>query len=366
MAETNIYDRQPLDRSDQEFIIQKLWPSSNPSSITEYGNYFNFFHEEISSLSYPRHNPIDPTKFAMQTYGDFAKVAKFMESNVSCERKEIAQGLQRIFPKTTEAQIIRSMEITARLWLTLHVRSKDYPIGSSSRVLDIEWLNNVTLKKMVDDCFAKSSYQPGEADLRINPSFTIPKLRKLCRIKTCWTHDLKDHLYYDRSRKTVHIYTHIAVLKSHMNEPAKVFPEDLLKETIRTLELLFPVYKISTLKFLEGQNQGFYRGPLGLPATDFGDFDYWRKRLMELHDVFHQAPKSIPQMWNDRRNPMQWWTFWLAVFFSVLTVIFGVISSYSGFWQLRHAGKSYELALLQACASINPPVGLCKEIPRSS
>lgn len=367
MAETCLFDVQPLKLEDQEYIKRNLWPKSDLSSIDEYRSYFNFFHGEISSLTFPRNHPIDHKKFAMESCSDFTKVAKLMESNVDRKRTEIASEIGERFPNTTKAQQIRSMELTVRLWLTLHVRSPDYAVGNMSVVEDIEWLDNTTLNEMVKNCFPKSTYTPSEPDLRISRSFTMPTIRKLCRVKVHWTHNLKDHLYYDYSRTTVHIYPHKTILISHLNEPCEVLPKGLLTETIRTLELLFPVYEESTLKYLKSQNQDFYRDPTMhvSPATNFGEFDYWRRRLVELHDVFHQAPRSIPQMWNDRRNPMQWWTFWLAAFFSVLTVVFGVLSSYTGFWQLKHAEKSYELALLQACASNSPPMSLCNKISRS-
>jgi hypothetical protein len=87
-----------------------------------------------------------------------------------------------------------------------------------------------------------------------------------------------------------------------------------------------------------------------MPASlDLGDFTYWRARLVNLYDAFNAPPFGFYQMWHDRRNPMQWWTFWLAGFILILSTFFGIISSYTAFVQTTVAQKSYQLALLQAC-----------------
>lgn len=80
---------------------------------------------------------------------------------------------------------------------------------------------------------------------------------------------------------------------------------------------------------------------------------------MDLHDVFEQAPRSVLQIWFDRRNPIQWWTFWLAAVIAVLTVVFGVISSYTGYRQAFLAEKAHRLQVWQACSKDDPPIELC-------
>lgn len=147
---------------------------------------------------------------------------------------------------------------------------------------------------------------------------------------------------------------------SHL-ESHSILPRDVMLETIQILELLFPFGKKSTQKFLSEAGQTFYQttGPRLFRPTDFGEFHYWGKRLAVLHDVFDHAPNSIYQMWTDTRNPMQWWTFWLAATIAVLTICFGILSSYTAFRQVALAEKAYQLSLLQACASNDPLPGIC-------
>ena len=56
---------------------------------------------------------------------------------------------------------------------------------------------------------------------------------------------------------------------------------------------------------------------------------------------------------------MQWWTFWLAVFFSTLTLVFGIAGLILGFKQLRLSQKAHALAVSQACIQPVKPPGLC-------
>ena len=94
-------------------------------------------------------------------------------------------------------------------------------------------------------------------------------------------------------------------------------------------------------------------------SADLNDFDYWRDRLAVLYDVLDQPLSRSPSMLYDSRNPIQWWTFWLAVFFSVLTLNFGVAGLILGFKQLELSQKAHVLAVAQACALPARPPGWC-------
>lgn len=50
-----------------------------------------------------------------------------------------------------------------------------------------------------------------------------------------------------------------------------------------------------------------------------------------LKQVFDEAhPRTLAQWWHDRRNGVQWYTFWVAVLVLVLTILFGLIQSIEG------------------------------------
>jgi hypothetical protein len=358
---TQVRPKQMLSIEVQRHITENFWPASK-SSLAEFAAYFKYFQWAIEILPWPE-TTIDVTQFAAHTYGDVVKVVKCMSANCNDSRLVIAEKLESDFPGSSRGQILRSMELTARLWLTLHVRSRDFSTGPSlSDVRAINWDDAISLKKMISDSFPVNTYLPEAREARIDPSFTIVNLRRLCRIKVQWTANLKDHLSYNRSVETIYVYPHKICLISHL-ESCDILPKDLLHETIRTLDLLFPFGDEKTQKWLDDSGQAFYRtSSQDMPrATDLGEFRFWRKRLVELYDVFNRPPRSILQMWHDRRNPMQWWTFWLAALIAFMTIVFGVISSYTGFKQTTLAEQAYRLSLMQTCSQSTAIAGICEQ-----
>ncbi len=350
---------QPLETQLQNYIKQVFWPHSK-ASIIEYTSYFKNFQWAISVLAWPDGINYDE-QFAMKTYRDLAKTAKCMDMNSDLDRLTIAAKLEPEFPGSNKGQILRSMDLIARLWLNLHVRSRDYPLGPSlSDMTDIEWMEKSSLKDLIRDCFQASSYAANERHQRIDAAFTVEHLRRFCRINVQWTANLQDHLNYDRSTSTLHLFPHKICLISHL-ESCDVLPKDFVAETIQTFDLLFPFGEERTQKYLDKTGQTFYQTSSRdlSRATDFGEFRYWRKRLEDLHDVFHQEPRNVLQLWYDRRKPLQWWTFWLAALIALLTIVFGIISSYTSLQQVALATKVYELSVLQVCLQSNQSAAIC-------
>ena len=103
-----------------------------------------------------------------------------------------------------------------------------------------------------------------------------------------------------------------------------LIPLEVLNETKLSLDLLFPFWDSRTVTLLETEKQTFHEyGPFEATKTlTLLDFDHWRDRLLELHEeVFQSPPVSWAQLWRDRRNPQQFWTFWIALVILLLTVV---------------------------------------------
>jgi hypothetical protein len=61
------------------------------------------------------------------------------------------------------------------------------------------------------------------------------------------------------------------------------------------------------------------------------NFEYWHDRLVVLKHVYNESrPSTLSQWWHDRRNGVQWYTFWVAILVLFLTVIFGLVQSIEG------------------------------------
>jgi len=77
------------------------------------------------------------------------------------------------------------------------------------------------------------------------------------------------------------------------------------------------------------------------------DYDVWRARVANLVEVFNEPPRDLRQPLSDRRNVMEWATFWIGMLVLILTLVsiaFGTVSTV-------YAIKQYELALAQACVA---------------
>ncbi len=105
-----------------------------------------------------------------------------------------------------------------------------------------------------------------------------------------------------------------------------MIPKDVLREAIETLNLLFPVYDPATEKLLMNQQQKIpfhAEAPVGGPrGLNIFEYNVWRDRLLELYEnVYLSPPASVAQLWKDRRNPQQFWTFWIALLILALTIV---------------------------------------------
>ena len=124
-----------------------------------------------------------------------------------------------------------------------------------------------------------------------------------------------------------------------------MFPNGLVAETIQTLSLLFPLNDKQTQQWLrkhiksDGVDKALSScGLLRLDERQFERFKFWHDRLVILKQAFDQSrPSTIPQWWYDRRNGVQWYTFWVAIVVLFLTIFFGFVQSIEGALQVYKA-----------------------------
>ena len=363
MAEVDIFPAAPLLRSRansdlpvgvQEHVRSSFWPGSM-TSLSEFSSFFRNFQWTLNVVVWPNVGTAD-LPLVVKKYQDLAAIIRCLEEHRDEPRDAIVARLQSIFPQSSQDHITRSVDLAVGLWMSLNVRARDAPVGPwLSDVTTVEWTQKQSLRNLVEDTFPKCaiSLAPTLSTLydraHIDPAFNVMALQKICRVNVKWTSNLKDHLRFDHSRRTVHIYPHKVCLLNHF-EWCNVYPRDLLLETIQTLDLLFPYGDNSTERYLEESNQPFYRTSSSFTQacpSSLAEFCYWRQRLMELDRVFREPPTSVDRLWYDRRNPMQWYTFWLAVLIAILSVVFGSLGTYIGFKQIELAERSIQISLSQ-------------------
>ena len=134
-------------------------------------------------------------------------------------------------------------------------------------------------------------------------------------------------------------------------------PVTVLRETIQTLDLLFPFWDERTKALLKREGQSFHNIT---SHVDHGrrlhllDFPHWKVRLLDVHEEIYQStPASWAQLWLDRRNPQQFWTFWIALVILVLTLISTIASTVSMVTGIVQMNLALEQSRQSQCVTVS-------------
>jgi len=128
-----------------------------------------------------------------------------------------------------------------------------------------------------------------------------------------------------------------------------LYPDGLLDETHRTLDLLFPYDDVKATKRV---GKIARRKGVDIEARieevmdedrrfQLKHYPYYGERLKRIQEKYDEMkPASLKQWWYDRRKREEWAAFMLgAIVIFVLTVVFGIISSVTGILQVSLARK---------------------------
>ncbi|KUJ13475.1 uncharacterized protein LY89DRAFT_544839, partial [Mollisia scopiformis] len=181
----------------------------------------------------------------------------------------------------------------------------------------------------------------GEAGIFLEGNFTAVNLYRLCGIQVCWTHQLEDHLQYNIESRTLRVYHLSQCLQDHLG-CSTILPRSLAEETLLSLSILFPNWNIATEKFLRrSRNLQLHDTLFEYPCNaHLHQFHHWRSRISRLHLEFRSPGPTFKNLWFDRRNRLQWYTFWFAVAIFIVTIVFGMITIILTAMQTRYAYQS--------------------------
>ncbi|MCJ1455807.1 hypothetical protein MMC28_006163 [Mycoblastus sanguinarius] len=331
-------------------IIERFWNKRVLNDrLDTYGAYFRYYELESKRLylGVSKRDP-DHGALAATTHEDITFVVTALSKGRNSRRREIRQTLQSRFPHSDDLAIDESINLALRLWLMLNVLD-DHQNVHLKQTPAIQWNEQATLK--------------------LDHDFTALNLVRYSGIEIRWTSSLQDHLSLERKhhRRFLKIYPfkqclldHIASAEGHppnsVANQGPIIPATVLKETLLSLDFLFPHWDPRTDSFLCREGKSFhYQSPFDDPRPlNLDDFDHWRERLSELYQVYQSPPVGWVQIWADRRNPLQWYTFWLALVILMLTIVFGVIQSVAGIMQASLAYQSLQLARSQVNSRVLP------------
>ncbi|KAK6825973.1 hypothetical protein PG987_013467 [Apiospora arundinis] len=160
-------------------------------------------------------------------------------------------------------------------------------------------------------------------------------------VDICFTDNLADHLLLVEDDSKLLIFHHVSFLEY---QDDAIFPDGLVNETLRTLALLFPEAQFGRRQHRCPGSRWFHQkclregsgrvldarlarcGNLQMEERQIEHFTYWRDRLVILKQAYDDAtPRALSQWWHDRRNGVQWYTFWVAILVLVLTTFLGLV-----------------------------------------
>ncbi|KAF9700098.1 hypothetical protein EKO04_002008 [Ascochyta lentis] len=258
-------------------------------------------------------------------------------------REQIRKVLHVKFtkPHHSEIQLVdRSIDLAATLLLMTDVGSIQYGFSGRQR---LHWREG-TLRECVASGFTPSTSLDHKG-IKLQRLFNASSLVRIAGLELVPTTNLLDHLRLTDDDTKLQIFHHASFLK-HQTD-SSLFPSGLAEETLRTLALLFPQSDGTLRKWYRRLPMPFPLDPelvrcghLKTEDRQFEKFAYWHDRLVVLKQVFDEAtPENMSQWWFDRRNSVQWWTFWIAILVLVLTILFGFTQCITGIMQVYAAFK---------------------------
>ncbi|RFU24413.1 hypothetical protein B7463_g11924, partial [Scytalidium lignicola] len=225
------------------------------------------------------------------------------------------------------------IDLGVRLALMLDVGKLRNAYSGRERLI---WRDG-TLKEYVQDVFPDTAVLD-HSGIKLSTLFTARNLNRVTGFRVELTTNLGDHLRWREGDKTVSIFHHASFLQcQQMNS---IYPDGFVEETLRTLVLLFPQGDKNTKWWYSKRDNDAKDldpgvldcGRIREDHLQIEKYTFWHDRLVILKEAFDRSqPRSLLQLWNDRRDSSQWYTLWVVIF---LTLFFGLIQSIEGAIQI--------------------------------
>ncbi|KAL8826309.1 MAG: hypothetical protein Q9191_003880 [Dirinaria sp. TL-2023a] len=330
--------------------------TSSAQDAQHHAAYFQYFRAQCDAWR------ASGCEAATETYQDLLELVTFLQT-VQEERRDCPQiaaffqlslqkshstddGDLRDFQKS-KMSIDNAINFAVRVWLMLNVGAEK--VGIYPGKSQVVWLESESLKELVCRCFPLNEPDEKVSDCRIPYSFNAYSLERIGGLEIVWTDHLPDHLRLNEDLCTVSLYHHASVLQSCKSASGirAVYQEELLAEMLQTLALLLPRSNTKCKRWFRRSLKKYPKlDPLAgdielLPGSRKLDrYRYWNERLRIVIKAYESEPRALPQWWHDRRNKVQWYTFWVAVLVLLLTIVFGLIQSITGAIQAYYASKA--------------------------
>lgn len=342
-----------LDRVSQEAqdeIVPRMWvqpTASSPSlSRDDWTSYFSYYSRECYLAT--------TTEVGRYSTARTHQDVLVLIFNLNWGPKgHVRQALRSLIAGRTlqhqEERIEAAIILMTRLLTMVDIGPRLY---SPREMNSVQWKDeSVNLKQLLSNHFVPQAL--GQSDTGYSRDLTAYNLHKYAGLEFEWTDNLADHLRLTDNGNKLTIFSHATFLRwtgeyVHLctsNRHATlltancsyVLPEGLAAETFQTLAVLFPRSDFKAREWFKAEFLDHLDGTeidsQVLECDErYGrhsnDLRYWRKEMNALQAILdNPKPKSIFQLFKDRRNPVQWYTFWVAILVFILTIFFGLAQS---------------------------------------
>lgn len=321
----------------QNQILRSFWnvglaPNVRGQSRINSSSYFSYYVAECCHALHDQGRHV-----SVRTHQDILWIVPGLNQNH--QRDSVMTKLRdEVWPGDlwTEDQIEGSIDLVARLLTMTDIGQ--LPFGFSGRK-SLEWTD-----QGLKDFLASHFMEPhalGHDGIKLEKTFNARTLFKIAGIEILWTNNLADHLRLMDDDRKVAVF-HYASFLEYNRGNCTLLPSGLAEETLKTIALLFPQSDPAIRKWLSKSPQTinldqriFQCGRLKTDDRQIEKFQFWHDRLVMLKQVYDDArPGNLSQLWNDRRNGVQWYTFWVAIVVFLLTFLFGLIQCIEGGMQV--------------------------------
>ncbi|PMD30890.1 hypothetical protein L207DRAFT_592257 [Hyaloscypha variabilis F] len=335
--------------ANRPLAVEHLWGQQSskyhfPDETSDLGayfdSYFKYYARQCDLIG--RH---DNGEFSsVETHRHIMDIVQLLRQPL--RREEVRKQISDLLRSANTTQQECSINLAARLLLMIRIGEVQHEY-SKGRYL--KWEEG-SLREFVHNHFAASAAR-GHERIKLEKSFNALSVQRIGGVKIWWTDNLADHLRMMDDDKAVFIFHHASFLEHQTKN--SLYPPLLIEETLWTLKLLFPTYNPAIKKWyqktaaksafgLDKRLVGI--GNLNAEERQIDNFSYWRDRLVILKEVYDEArPSTLSQFWHDRRNGPQWYTFWVALWvlvLTILTILLAVVQCVEGGLQVYLSMKS--------------------------
>jgi hypothetical protein len=327
-------------------LVRQIWPTNAKRRTDEAAVGQAFLRHLIDEISDTRHQH---SNFAICTLDAIVSTIKDLQGLQSQPLENVIQHLKSNFLNFDEGAIQRSAEMCIRLSLTVNVNSSTVAVGGTShREVALDWTRSSSLKKMVEDEFAnRATSNSSRLGTRVDGAFTADYFVNSCGMELVWTNYLTDHLRLDPDRRVLLIYRHKAFLSDQIHHESNgPIPQDVSREALDTLNLLFPFGNLATKRLLatHGEQASHDLGTCARDRVfDLSEFKFWRKELEVLAEIYQSPPRTWRQLAFDRRHRLELSAFCITAMVALLTLI----SIPCTIIQAMYSVKAYQVTVAQ-------------------